>query len=61
MWADVYRIPYERPALDENFIIRAEDYYKDNGGVVIANPNAPTSIYRNLDLSGIYLTTTRNR
>ena len=49
MWADVYRIPYERPALDENFMIRAEDYYKDNGGVVIANPNAPTSIYRDLD------------
>ena len=49
VWADVYRIPYERPALDENFMIRAEDYYKDNGGVVIANPNAPTSIYRDLD------------
>ena len=30
-------------------MIRAEDYYKDNGGVVIANPNAPTSIYRDLD------------
>lgn len=49
VWADVYRIPYERPALDENFMIHAEDYYKDNGGVVIANPNAPTSIYRDLD------------
>ena len=22
-----------------------EDYHKDNGGVVIANPNAPTSVY----------------
>ncbi len=46
VWADVYRIPYETPALDGNFMINAEDYYKDNGGVVIANPNAPTSIYR---------------
>ena len=46
VWADVYKIPYERPALDGNFMIRAEDYYKPNGGVVIANPNAPTSIYR---------------
>ncbi len=49
VWADVYRIPYERPALDENFRIKPQDYYKPNGGVVIANPNAPTSIYENLD------------
>lgn len=44
VWADVYRIPYECPAVDENFRIRAEDYKKENGGIVIANPNAPTSI-----------------
>ena len=49
VWAQVYKIPYETPALDENFNIKAEDYYRDNGGVVIANPNAPTGIYRNLD------------
>lgn len=44
VWANLYRIPYERPELDEDFRIRAKDYYKENGGVVIANPNAPTSI-----------------
>lgn len=44
VWADVYRIPYECPALDENFRIRTEDYKRENGGIVIANPNAPTSI-----------------
>ncbi len=44
VWADVYRIPYECPPLDENFHIRPEDYKRENGGVVIANPNAPTSI-----------------
>lgn len=49
VWADVYRIPYERPALDSDFRIRARDYYGENGGVVIANPNAPTSIYEGLD------------
>ena len=49
VWAAVYRIPYETPALDENFNIVAEDYYRENGGVVIANPNAPTAIYRNLN------------
>lgn len=49
VWAEVYGIPYSRPALDENFRIRAEDYYGKNGGVVIANPNAPTSIYEGID------------
>ena len=44
VWADVYRIPYECPALDDNFCIRVEDYKKENGGIVIANPNAPTSV-----------------
>lgn len=44
VWADVYRIPYECPPLDDSFRIRAEDYKKKNGGIVIANPNAPTSI-----------------
>ena len=42
VWADLYRIPYETKALDENFNIIKEDYLSDNGGVVIANPNAPT-------------------
>lgn len=44
VWADLYKIPYECPKLDENFRIRKEDYYRENGGIVIANPNAPTSI-----------------
>lgn len=49
VWADLYRIPYECPKVLENFHIKKEDYYKENGGVVIANPNAPTSIVENLD------------
>ena len=44
VWAEVYRIPYECPLLDEDFCIRVDDYKKENGGIVIANPNAPTSI-----------------
>ncbi len=44
VWAELYKIPYERPALDENFRIKKEDYYKKNGGIVLANPNAPTGI-----------------
>ena len=49
VWANLYRIPYETPALDENFRIKKEDYYKENGGIIIANPNAPTSIFEELD------------
>ena len=44
VWADLFRIPYERPALDENFHIRKEDYFRENGGIVFPNPNAPTGI-----------------
>ncbi|CRZ33359.1 histidinol-phosphate aminotransferase [Herbinix hemicellulosilytica] len=48
VWCDLYRIPYETQAVDSHFRIVKEDYYKDNGGVVIANPNAPTSIYEDI-------------
>lgn len=50
VWCNLYRIPYERPALDEDFRIRKEDYYKENGGIILANPNAPTSIYEKLSV-----------
>ena len=48
VWADVFRIPYEDQPLDENLRIRKEDYYKDNGGVVFPNPNAPTGVLMEL-------------
>lgn len=49
VWADVYRIPYERQPLNENFEIVKEDYYKENGGVIFPNPNAPTGVLQGLD------------
>lgn len=49
VWAELYRIPYECPKLDDKFRIKKEDYYKENGGVIFANPNAPTAIYEELD------------
>ena len=48
VWCDLFHILFETQALDEKFRIRKEDYYKENGGVVIANPNAPTGFYENL-------------
>lgn len=44
VWADMLRIPYEVKPLDENFLIKKEDYYGENGGVIFPNPNAPTGI-----------------
>ena len=49
VWAELYRIPYECPALDNDFRLVKEDYYKENGGIIFPNPNAPTSIYEDLD------------
>lgn len=44
VWADMLRIPYTQIPLDENFVIRKEDYYRENGGIVFPNPNAPTGV-----------------
>lgn len=49
VWCEMLRIPFETIPVDENFNINAGDYKRHNGGVVIANPNAPTSIARGLD------------
>lgn len=49
VWAELYRIPYECPKLDGEFRIVKEDYYRENGGIIFPNPNAPTAIYEGLD------------
>lgn len=49
VWAELYRIPYRCPKVDTNFRINREDYYEENGGIIFPNPNAPTSIYEDLD------------
>ena len=49
VWADLFGIKYERPALDADFRIVKADYFKENGGIIFPNPNAPTGIYMELD------------
>ena len=49
VWAELYRIPYECPELDKDFRIVGADYYRENGGIIFPNPNAPTAIYEELD------------
>ncbi len=44
VWCRLFNIPYKTYPLDESFRINTEDYGEENGGVIIPNPNAPTSI-----------------
>ncbi len=48
VWAEVFRIPYQRHPLNEDFEIVKEDYKKPNGGIIFPNPNAPTGILQDL-------------
>ncbi len=49
VWAELFGISYETPALDEAFVIHPEDYYRENGGVIFPNPNAPTGLLMSLE------------
>lgn len=42
VYCDLYQIPFLKQSLDENFRIKKEDYYQENGGIIFPNPNAPT-------------------
>ncbi|SCY01185.1 histidinol-phosphate transaminase [Butyrivibrio sp. INlla14] len=58
VWAQLYRIPYEQIPLKSDFTIEPSDYFRENGGIVIANPNAPTGV--ELSLSSIEEIVKRN-
>lgn len=49
VWCELLKIPYKTIPVDGGFNIDASDYSPENGGVVIPNPNAPTSILKGLD------------
>lgn len=50
VWAGLFGIPYEQIPLDDKLQIRTEDYCgKNPGGIVIANPNAPTGVALTLE------------
>lgn len=49
VWADLFRIPFRQVPLNEDFTITPSDYFAENGGIVIANPNAPTGVLLPLD------------
>ncbi len=49
VWCRLFNIPFKTYPVDDDFRINPEDYKEKNGGVVIPNPNAPTSIGEGLD------------
>lgn len=49
VWAQLFEIPYETPKLDQDFQIQKEEYYRENGGIIFPNPNAPTGLLRPLE------------
>lgn len=49
VWCRLLGIEYKNYPLDDDFRINVEDYKEPNGGVVIPNPNAPTSLGEGAD------------
>lgn len=49
VWCDLLNIKYKECPLNEDFRINIDDYKAPNGGIIIPNPNAPTSLYENID------------
>lgn len=44
VWARLFGIEYKMQPVDRDFKIKKENYMVPNGGIIFANPNAPTSI-----------------
>ena len=59
VYAGLYEIDHIRIPLDDDFQIRVDDYARENGAIIIANPNAPTG--RLLPLSEIERLATMHR
>lgn len=49
VWCSLFGIEYKNYPVGDDFRINPEDYKEKNGGVVIPNPNAPTSLGKGLD------------
>lgn len=49
VWCSLFGIEYKNYPVGDDFRINPEDYREENGGVVIPNPNAPTSLGEDLD------------
>jgi histidinol-phosphate aminotransferase len=44
VWAQLFSVAYDTVSVDDAMRIRVEDYRREAGSIVIANPNAPTGV-----------------
>ena len=50
VWADLYRIPYIKCPLKDDWHLDVEAFKQPNGGVIFPNPNAPTGLLEDLSI-----------
>ncbi len=50
VWADLYRIPYIKCPLKDDWHLDVEAFKQPNGGVIFPNPNAPTGLFEDLSV-----------
>lgn len=44
VYCGLYGLRFRQVPLDEQFVIRVDDYAQNNGGIIFPNPNAPTGV-----------------
>ncbi len=44
VYCNLFDIEYQQIPLQQNFCLNLDDYSEDNGGIIFANPNAPTGL-----------------
>lgn len=49
IWCDLFRIPYKELPLEADFSINLDKIPQEVGGIVLANPNAPTGLVKLVD------------
>jgi len=49
VYAKLFDIPYEEVPLNKDFTLPVDNFFQSEGGVILPNPNAPTSIYAELE------------
>ncbi|SDR04419.1 histidinol-phosphate transaminase [Virgibacillus salinus] len=49
VYAKLFNVPYEEIPLNRDFSIPSEAFFQSEGGVIFPNPNAPTSLYMELE------------
>jgi histidinol-phosphate aminotransferase len=59
VYAELFKINFKLIEVDDEFNIPAEGYSQENGGIIIANPNAPTG--RGISLETIKIILGRNK